>query len=65
LQAFDHFMGIKFPSFKRYGLEGSEAIMPGLNAVFGWLRRGAFHPRVAADARTPQSTPRSPHLRTW
>ena len=31
---FDRFMSIKFPSTKRYGLEGAEALLPALDAVF-------------------------------
>ena len=31
---FDRFMAIKFPSTKRYGLEGAEALLPALDAVF-------------------------------
>ena len=31
---FDRFMAIKFPSTKRYGLEGAEALLPAIDAVF-------------------------------
>eukprot|EP01119_Soliformovum_irregulare_P005387 TRINITY_DN17154_c0_g1_i1.p1 TRINITY_DN17154_c0_g1~~TRINITY_DN17154_c0_g1_i1.p1 ORF type:complete len:948 (-),score=283.69 TRINITY_DN17154_c0_g1_i1:234-3053(-) len=33
-EAFDHFMQRKFPFVKRYGLEGTEAMIPALDAIF-------------------------------
>lgn len=32
-EAFDHFMTLKFPTFKRYGLEGNESTMPALESI--------------------------------
>ena len=33
-ETFDHFMTMKFASFKRYGLEGAESVMAGLESLF-------------------------------
>eukprot|EP00455_Lapot_gusevi_P030352 TRINITY_DN3264_c0_g3_i5.p1 TRINITY_DN3264_c0_g3~~TRINITY_DN3264_c0_g3_i5.p1 ORF type:complete len:905 (+),score=378.09 TRINITY_DN3264_c0_g3_i5:61-2775(+) len=33
-ETFDHFMQVKFGSFKRYGLEGAESMIPAVNSIF-------------------------------
>ncbi|KAH9931047.1 dehydrogenase E1 and transketolase domain-containing protein 1 [Amylocystis lapponica] len=33
-ETFDHFLQLKFPSLKRYGLEGGESMLPALDALF-------------------------------
>ncbi|KAG8960423.1 hypothetical protein FRC03_006543 [Tulasnella sp. 419] len=33
-ETFDHFLQLKFPNLKRYGLEGAESMLPALNSLF-------------------------------
>ena len=33
-ETFDHFLQAKFPSLKRYGLEGAESMLPALDSLF-------------------------------
>jgi probable 2-oxoglutarate dehydrogenase E1 component DHKTD1 len=41
-ETFDHFLQVKFPNLKRYGLEGGESMLPALDTLFGVASRGVF-----------------------
>lgn len=41
-ETLDQFLGLKFPSLKRYGLEGGESMLPALDVLFGAAARGVF-----------------------
>ena len=39
-EVFDQFLQLKFPSLKRYGLEGGESMLPALDALFASSAQG-------------------------
>lgn len=39
-ETFDHFLQAKFPSLKRYGLEGAESMLPALDSLFRTASKG-------------------------
>lgn len=39
-ETFDHFLQAKFPSLKRYGLEGAESMLPALDSLFMTASKG-------------------------
>jgi probable 2-oxoglutarate dehydrogenase E1 component DHKTD1 len=41
-ETFDHFMQLKFPNLKRYGLEGGESLLPALDTLFSVAAFGQF-----------------------
>lgn len=41
-EVFDHFLQLKFPSLKRYGLEGAESMLPALDALFSAAAQGSI-----------------------
>lgn len=41
-ETFDHFMQLKFPNLKRYGLEGGESLLPALDTLFSVAARGPY-----------------------
>ena len=40
-EVFDQFLQLKFPSLKRYGLEGGESMLPALDALFASSAQGS------------------------
>lgn len=39
-EVLDHFLQLKFPNLKRYGLEGGESMLPALDSLFSLAARG-------------------------
>jgi probable 2-oxoglutarate dehydrogenase E1 component DHKTD1 len=41
-EVFDRFLQLKFPNLKRYGLEGGESMLPGLDTLFKIAASGGY-----------------------
>lgn len=41
-EVLDHFLQLKFPNLKRYGLEGGESMLPALDSLFSLAARGRW-----------------------
>ncbi|KAL4266844.1 alpha-ketoglutarate dehydrogenase family protein [Pleurotus pulmonarius] len=47
-EVLDHFLQLKFPNLKRYGLEGGESMLPALDSLFSLAARGGIQHIVLA-----------------
>ncbi|PPQ78664.1 hypothetical protein CVT25_010552 [Psilocybe cyanescens] len=47
-EVFDHFLQLKFPNLKRYGLEGGESMLPALDSLFSAASLAGVHHVILA-----------------